>query len=105
MPTVAKFGLRNKSTHVMHVPLSTTRLITIPVSTPKLDLTIVELNETEKAAWDKAAVTPPVQDWLAAGELTVKIVPAELAEEPPPAEEPPAEEPPPAEPPAEEPPP
>jgi hypothetical protein len=91
MPTVATFGLRNKSTHVMHVPLSTTRLITIPVSTPEADLTRVELNQTEKDAWDKAAVTPPVQDWLASGELTVKTI-RDAA--PPPAEPPPAEPPP-----------
>jgi hypothetical protein len=75
MPTVLTIGLRNRSTQVAHVLLSTSRMITVPPSTIEEDMTIVEFNQTEADAWAKAIETPIVAAWIAEAKLTIKQVP------------------------------
>lgn len=71
MPRALTLVMYNSATYAMHIPLTTTRLITVPVNRAEVPVTIVGLNPTEAAAWGKAVATPPVQTWVADGLLGI----------------------------------
>jgi len=64
--------LGNASTHVIVIPLHTSAAVTAPVTSRPAEITVVQFDATEAAAFDAAYRSAPVQEWVQAGLLTVR---------------------------------